>query len=140
MAFGSTVEREQAFPPERWKERTRQGSVDERWATFIAEEANGTLVGMVTVGAPKEATSFNIFGMWVRPSHRGRGLGGRLLDAALEFAERASPGATVELEVVRTQEAAVRTYESRGFRFTGATEPLGHSAPAVCHLMIRPGR
>lgn len=47
---------------------------------------------------------------WTDPSVRGRGVGGALLDAALEVA-----GSPVRLSVWHWRDAAIRLYESRDF-------------------------
>ena len=57
-------------------------------------------------------------GMGVARAHRSRGLGGRLLAAAVEHAWQA--GFTrLELEVFADNQAAIRLYESRGFEREG---------------------
>jgi ribosomal protein S18 acetylase RimI-like enzyme len=135
LAFGSTLERERAYPEERWKEWTRRGAAGERDATFVAEASDGRLLGMAVLAHVEGA--FHVFGMWVRPDARGRGLGGRLLDASLGWLEARFPEAPVLLSVNPEQGAAVALYRSRGFEFTGREEPLGHHAPAVTREMRR---
>jgi ribosomal protein S18 acetylase RimI-like enzyme len=78
--------------------------------------------------------------MWVSPSHRGRGIGGALLDTLLDWAARLDPGATVVLSVNPGQRAAAELYRSRGFRSTGVIEPLGHTPGEFVHEMVRPAR
>ncbi len=57
-------------------------------------------------------------GMGVLASHRGRGLGRRLMEAMLEGAERT--GLTrVELEVWASNVAAIRLYRAMGFEVEG---------------------
>lgn len=53
--------------------------------------------------------------MWLRPGHRGRGLGRRLLDALIDEA-RALGAARVRLDSERRLAAAVHLYRARGFR------------------------
>lgn len=134
MAFGSTLEREQAYPAERWQERARSSSSGDQQATFVATAPDGQLVGMATI--LRQPAGAGLFGMWVHPSRRGTGLGGRLLDTALRWLREIEPTATVTLEVNRQQGAAVGLYRSRGFEFSGHEQPLGHDPPAVAHEMV----
>ncbi len=136
LAFGSTLARESAYPPERWATWTREGAEGERTATWVAETANGEPVGMA--GVFFLDGEFHVWGMWVAPPFRGTGWGGRLLDELLRWVATTLSGARVRLEVNPEQEAAVRTYLSRGFRFTGSPRPLGHHPPAAVREMVRP--
>ena len=57
-------------------------------------------------------------GMGLLPAYRGRGLGARLLDEALSGAF--AQGLTrIELEVYRSNRAAIALYERRGFAHEG---------------------
>jgi ribosomal protein S18 acetylase RimI-like enzyme len=136
LAFGSTEARESAYADEHWASWARRGAGDLQEATFVAEEPPGPLVGMIGIfskdGHPQ------LWGMWVRPTHRGRGIGSRLVDTVLEWAGRAFPDVPVQLEVNPEQWDAVRIYRTRGFEFTGFEEPLGHHAPAIVRAMSRP--
>ena len=96
---------------------------------------SGRLVGMTVValltGVP------NLLGMWVEPAFRGRGVGGRLLDRAIAWIAETHPFIPVRLEVNPKQVRAIRLYQSRGFRFTGAVRPLGViSAHEVVQEMV----
>lgn len=136
QAFGSTLARELEFTKERWQERVTSGAMSDQQATFVAEAGGGSLVGMVVILLEK--TCFKIFAMWVAPSHRGQGLGGRLLDVALAWGRERSPDLPGLLQVNPKQAPAVHLYESRGFRRNGKTEPLGHIQGEVCEEMERP--
>ena len=136
LAFGSTLAREQAFEPSHWVDRVRQGASGTREGVWVAEGPGGALIGMI--GAfPKDGT-IHVFGMWVEPDMRQNGLGGKLLDALLDWASTEDPAADVMLSVNPSQLAAVRLYLSRGFQPTGVVEPLGHTPGAVVHEMRRP--
>lgn len=136
LAFGSTRAREAEYPDERWQDWARRGSTADREATFVAVEPAGRLVGMA--GAFAKSGSPQLWGMWVRPTHRGQGIGAQLMDALLAWADRAFPGSPAFLEVNPEQTRAVVIYRARGFEFTGIEEPLGHHAPAVVRQMVRP--
>lgn len=93
---------------------------------FVAE-ADGDLVAMAcTTPGRHEGNSrgqlmpqlCHIQMIFVRPTHWGRGIGGRLLDAVLEHAR--SLGRTrAQLWVVEDNERATRLYGHRGFTHTG---------------------
>jgi ribosomal-protein-alanine N-acetyltransferase len=70
----------------------------------------------------------------VHPEHRGTGVGGRLLDAALAgMVERG--GRVVFLEVRESNAAARALYESRGFEVI-ATRPAYYSRPVEDALIM----
>ncbi len=138
LAFGSTLAREQAYPEDLWKERTARSASSEEATTLLAIVPGDRPVGMVVAALVNEAP--HIFGMWVEPSWRGRGVGGRLLDEALEWTGQVRPTSEVQLEVNPNQAAAVALYESRGFVRTGAVSPLGHTAGESVIGMKRPSR
>ena len=145
--FSSTYEREAAFSEETWRERlTGSGK-----ATFVAqtsagvgekgrEEGGGDYVGTVTViagrnahasgipsGADAEKT-YLVFGMWVRPEHRRRGVGRRLMERILAWAENDAKDSAsgkmgrdgdrfeVWLSVQPADEPAKKLYAGLGFR------------------------
>ncbi len=73
-----------------------------------------------------------VWGMYVSPSHRDRGVGAQLLDAALQRA-RAMPGVEwVHLTVSSAAPGARRLYERAGFELWG-TEPeaIRHEGESV---------
>lgn len=135
LAFGSTLERETAYPEDRWRNWAESGALGDESATFVVEAADGRLLGMA--GLFTDRREYHIWGMWVSPEVRGQGLGRDLLDRALSWAESTHPRRAVRLDVNPAQRAAVRLYESRGFRPTGTTTPLGHDPPGVVQGMVR---
>jgi ribosomal protein S18 acetylase RimI-like enzyme len=135
LAFGSTLEVEQAFGDEVWIDRARESATSDHRATWVAVDDAGWVLGMV--GAHVETADASLFGMWVDPAARGSGLGGSLLDAVIGWLEARHPAATIALSVNPTFAAAVRLYESRGFTPTGASKPIDHTAGARCAVMVR---
>jgi ribosomal protein S18 acetylase RimI-like enzyme len=134
LAFGSTLERERNFDESTWVDRVHRGATSPNESTWVAEGPDGRLVGMIGV-FPKEE-KFHVVAMWVAPDHRGRGVGGQLLDGLLRWIVTSDPRATVLLSVNPSQLPAVRLYLSRGFRPTGIVEPLGHTPGVVLHEMV----
>jgi ribosomal protein S18 acetylase RimI-like enzyme len=135
MAFGSTLEAEAALSDAIWMERARESATSDHRATWVACADDGRMLGMV--GAHVEAQGPSLFGMWVEPAARGAGLGGRMLDALIGWVEARHPAAAISLSVNPTLAAAVRLYESRGFRATGASKAIDHTPGAHCAVMVR---
>lgn len=98
-------------------------------AVFVWEEG-GAPVGLVGVYRDthrKRAHRAGVWGMYVRPARRGRGIGAALLEAAIAHA-RTWPGVEcVDLSVSEGQLAATRLYESSGFH------PWGREERALIH-------
>lgn len=90
------------------------------------------IVGVYREQKMKAAHRAHVWGMYVRPEHRGRGLGAALLQAAVDHA-RDLPG-VMQLHLGATAAApgARRLYERLGFRRWG-TEPryLSHDGRIV---------
>jgi ribosomal protein S18 acetylase RimI-like enzyme len=135
-AFGSTLAREAPFAESLWRERIGGGGSGRRSATWVCVDRTGAFVGSLTAAVVDGA--FRLFAMWVAPEVRRQGAGGRMLDAALAWVGAIDPQAEVLLEVNPDESAAVRLYESRGFRFTGRTSPLDHTPGLVVREMKRP--
>ncbi|HTW56198.1 MAG TPA: GNAT family N-acetyltransferase [Thermoplasmata archaeon] len=137
LAFGSTLERESAYPDEKWRDWCRNGASDPHDATFVALH-DGRSVGMAGVFHAEDG--YHVWGMWVAPAQRRAGVGTALLRFALEWVALRAPGVPVLLDVNPTQEGAVRLYRAHGFEFTGDAQPLGHDPPASARRMVLPGR
>ncbi len=135
LAFGSTLATEEAFPDELWQSRTLRGAEAPDQATLVAVAPTGELVGMAVLTLTDSGG--NLYGMWVEPAWRGRGLGGKLLDAALAWAARRHAAPTVRLEVNPRQAAAVHLYRSRGFESSDRSRPLEHTAGELVREMVR---
>jgi ribosomal protein S18 acetylase RimI-like enzyme len=67
----------------------------------------------------KAAHKVHLWGMYVRPDVRRRGLGRRLLDAALERTRTMIGASSVRLSVSEAAGEAKRLYERAGFRVWG---------------------
>ena len=83
----------------------------------VADDA-GTAVGLCTIeragpGARTEVAHVGVLGVYVRASHRGRGIGRALIAAVLEAAS--GTFSVVKLDVFATNPKAQRLYESFGF-------------------------
>lgn len=68
---------------------------------------------------PKVRHIAHLVGMMVTPAHQGTGIGGALLDAALARLRAERGLALVTLSVTRSNDRAVKLYESRSFERYG---------------------
>ncbi|XAL98919.1 GNAT family N-acetyltransferase [Phycisphaeraceae bacterium D3-23] len=94
-------------------------------AAFGAFDDTAGLVGSVGVGLHtklKENHKASVWGMYVAPAFRRRGVGRRLMAEAITFAQAAQGIAAVQLSVSASAPGAQRLYESLGFVVWG-TEP-----------------
>jgi len=137
LAFGSTLEREARYPPERWQARMARDAGARDAAAWVVV-VDGSFVGLVSAG--RVEGEWHLFEMWLRPALRGKGLGARLLDRILAWIGTAEPGASVHLDVNPDQGAAYRLYESRGFEPDGTQAPLPHSPGHLTVGMVRATR
>jgi ribosomal protein S18 acetylase RimI-like enzyme len=113
-AFGSTYQREAAFPRTVWVERVRQPSN----ATFMCA-ADGESCGMVTVVRDGNDSQLGwLVGMWVAPTARGTGAADLLMTAVLQWSGQACL-TTVRLHVTDGNDRAERMYRRHGFVPTG---------------------
>ena len=116
-AFGSTLEREQLFTDEEWRERLARANA----ATFLAK-IDGLDIGIVVAAASDDGGA-GLYAMWVAPDARGQGVGDKLVTTAVNWArERAFKRIT--LGVSDFNAAAIRLYERHGFEPTGETGAL----------------
>ena len=130
-AFGSTLARESEFNAAAWRSRL-QGFAGRPGQVFI-DEIDGNPVGVVGIGRSELPDDAMLWGMWVDPTVRGRGVGARLVDAAIEWA-LANECSTVTLWVMRSNDSALRLYERHGFDFQADT---GRDAPDGCADELR---
>ncbi|MEV6241324.1 GNAT family N-acetyltransferase [Lentzea sp. NPDC051838] len=108
--FGSTLAREQAYTEDDWRDSVERGL---KLVALTPEP-----VGLV--GAASQPTGLHLYSMWVRRSHRGRGVGEALVNGVLTWA--AEQGwKVVRLRVYDDNLPARRLYKRLGF--VDAEEP-----------------
>lgn len=117
-AFGSSYEEEKEFPSS-----TLEGRLQVRpdRGVFGAFEAT-TLVGLVGLGREDKRKLEHkalIWGMYVAPQARGKGIGRALLLEALALARSAPAIRQVNLCVNASNAPAIQLYESVGFKKFG---------------------
>lgn len=122
-AFGSSYAAEADQPDDHWTGRAVLGAAGERSVTFFAM-VDESVVGLVSAYRPDPARlSAELVSMWVSPAHRRAGVAVELVKAVVGWAHQTGM-ASVELWVTRGNDAAVRLYETVGFRLTGDHQPL----------------
>ena len=84
---------------------------------FIAENHEDP-VGFICVDYPDATFSSKIDNLHVLPEHKGRGAGSLLLAEAQTWA-RTKAARQLHLQVLDSNVAAIRFYESKGWEFTG---------------------
>jgi RimJ/RimL family protein N-acetyltransferase len=84
-------------------------------AVFVAED-EGRIVGRLSIARDQHPASHHVadLGLMVAASHRRRGIGTSLLDAAVHWA-RGAGVRKLELHVFPWNEAAIKLYENYGF-------------------------
>lgn len=83
------------------------------------------LIGMIVCvfnGRLKTRHVADIFGVYVRADHRGKGVGTRLLEHALLLIRKNKRVVKVKLAVNPEQRVAVKLYKKAGFVVTGRTK------------------
>ncbi|WP_291381530.1 GNAT family N-acetyltransferase [Demequina sp.] len=130
VAFLETLESSRELDPDFWRERASNGAKSEVVAQLVAED-DGVWVGSVAVlvrrrgdtdhhGVVSTEDRADVVGVYVRPTHRGKGV----LDALLAHAAnwtRAAGFDTLTLDVHRDNPHARSAYARCGFVETGRT-------------------
>jgi RimJ/RimL family protein N-acetyltransferase len=97
------------------------------------------VIGVYRDDRPKTRHKMHVWGAYVTPTYRGRGLGRRLLEAAVAHA-REIPGVTVlHISVTDAAPAARHLYERAGFEAWGSEpEALRHEGRTVTehHMLL----
>jgi ribosomal protein S18 acetylase RimI-like enzyme len=135
-AFGSTLEEEQSFGQPEWVAWI-QGWEGVTNALYVAEvEDDGAWVGRAGGSRTGEEGRAHLYGMWVDPAWRTRGVGTRLVHEVLGWA--GSWGArSMVLGVTETNDGAARFYERLGFADTGLRHPLREGSPLSVRILRR---
>lgn len=115
-AFGSSVADERRLPAEVVAERLAAGHT---FGAFAAGQPVG-MAGFVAEAGEKRRHKGMLWGVYVRPAWRGRGIAGRLVDRVVAHAQGRVE--LLHLSVVAGNASARRLYEARGFAAYGLEE------------------
>ena len=120
-AFASNYEEELAFPDEIWISRLTSAYERNGNMTLFAE-VEGELVGMAGAHWSKRLRLRHVaevYGVFVSPERRGRGVAAALLRRLLDELRALDQIEKVNLSVNSELTAAMRLYASLGFEFVG---------------------
>lgn len=112
-AFGSSAEEEESYEPEIWKERIHN---------VIFATQTDRIVGMLSCvirNRVKTRHIADIFGVFVLPAFRRRGIANRLLSEAISYIEEHPEVTKIQLTVNSDQLPAVGLYSKNGFMPVG---------------------
>ncbi|MRN53168.1 GNAT family N-acetyltransferase [Paenibacillus monticola] len=121
-AFGSTYEREVEFSLETIVERIKPSKDKFVLGAF---DSSGSLVGIVTFmreNSLKAVHKGNVYGMYVAPEMRGKGLGKLLMLELITRARDCEGLEQINLTVVSDNDSAKKLYKSVGFKVYGVEQ------------------
>jgi len=142
--FIGTVHEREPLPLEWWTSRLSEDpdATAMVFGAFVDARLAG-VAGLKLESRERIRHKSSLFGMFVLPEARGRGIARALVEAVLEQA-RATPGMrVVQLTVTESNAPAIRLYESCGFRPFG-TEPfavrVGERFVSLVHMWCAVGQ
>jgi ribosomal protein S18 acetylase RimI-like enzyme len=135
-AFAIAADTESARPDREWEELARESERADSVVVYAAIDG-GRWLGMAAGRwHDREQGIAHLWGTWVDPELRGRGVGERLVDAVRGWA--AAHGARfLRLGVITAEGDATPFYERLGFARTGEVAPLRRDPARVVHYLIR---
>jgi ribosomal protein S18 acetylase RimI-like enzyme len=113
-AFGSTYESEAACLMSDWEDRLAAPGA---FGAYMGNDIVGMARFVQDSGSEKERHKGAVYGMYVAPQARGRGIGSALLSALIEHASGVVE--QLRLGVVDDNKAAIRLYQKHGFEIYG---------------------
>jgi ribosomal protein S18 acetylase RimI-like enzyme len=126
-AFGITLAEAEKNGEADWRRRAEGPGPS--FMAFVDEQP----VAMGGLHAPEGSADAFVWGMWVDPEWRGRGLASRILHEVLNRAQR--KGCGVVLHVTEGNDRARRLYEAHGFASTGEWAPLRDGSELRIEMM-----
>ena len=136
-AFAGTYFDTVQHPADHWAERAAAGSAGGSSAIYLAHAPDGP-VGMAGAYQPAdEPDTRRIYGVWIERRLRTQGLGRRLLETLIGWAD-GSGAERCDLWVAESNAPAVALYQRLGFQDTGLRQSMP-SNPAVSERkLVRP--
>jgi ribosomal protein S18 acetylase RimI-like enzyme len=118
-AFSSSEEEHRVLPMEEVRRRLGSPTGD---SFVVGAFSDGRLAGMAGFHrerGPKSRHKARVWGVYLTPSHRGTGIGRRMMEKVLQRAEEIQGIEQVLISVSSTQTAATGLYRSLGFQLFG---------------------
>jgi len=113
LAFGSSYEEEEGLAEDEWKRR-----INNALFALSKDKPVGMIVYVVNHKIKTQHFA-NIFGTYVKKEYRGKGIGKKLIESAIDNIQENVNVSKIELTVNPEQKAAVRLYEKCGFELVG---------------------
>lgn len=103
---------------------------DPHSATFLAFDSDNPvgMAGIVRQENPKMRHKAFLWGMYISASHRGQGIGAKLVENILDVAKKSDTIIQVHLTVVSENAGAIQLYKKFGFE-TWGKEPRAFKTP-----------
>lgn len=119
-AFISSASERAALPLHWWEERlaVRADGTDAVWGAFDADRLVG-VAGLSRESREKVAHKATLFGMYLIPQFRGRGIADKLVEGVLQHARSREGLTLVQLTVTEGNRSARALYERHGFMAFG---------------------
>ncbi|GLW35428.1 GNAT family N-acetyltransferase [Actinoplanes regularis] len=120
-----------------WQERAAAEATSDHGATFVACDESNDWVGSASAEPLAEVPDHaHIHAVYVRAGHRGpAGLGARLVEVAIRFAEQHIDVSRLTLGVHEGNARALAFYRRIGFRMTDKVIPYRPNPVERCHIM-----
>lgn len=136
-AFANSYEKLSARTEEEWQEKATKYSGGTKEKVFIAT-SEGKAIGMMGFFEKSEGIA-NIFGVYVNPQYRGKGVSNVLMEVILKSLKQGSDFSKIELTVNKDQLAAVGFYKRHGFEIIGEIKDVKIGDGSNCdeYLMRR---
>ena len=118
-----------------WPARAFLAELEAKHIRYVAARADDKLVGYAGISrlGRKKPYEYEIHTVGVDPAYQGQGIGRRLLDELLDFAD----GGVVYLEVRTDNEPALALYDSAGFARIGLRRRYYRVSGADAYTMRR---
>ncbi|MBV8034807.1 GNAT family N-acetyltransferase [Roseateles sp.] len=107
---------------EAWQQRLAAPAVAGSPELLLVAERDGQLLGnagLHPAGVQLRRRHVMMLGIAVAPDARGRGVGGALMAALLDYADNWAQALRIELTVYHDNQRAIRLYERHGFEHEG---------------------
>ena len=134
-AFGSTLDFERRHGQAAWIGWI-EGWEGARNALFVAERGP-EWIGMAVGSRAGDEPDAHLYGMWVDPAWRARGIGARLVDRGPRMGSARGVQRSVILSVTETNAGAAAFYERLGFVDTGDRHRLREGSDLTVRVMSR---
>lgn len=132
-AFGSLLEYQFGYDDSHWQQRLVGVHKAKDFPAFAVSAKEPAGMAWAVIEASEEPAG-QIFQMWVKPSHRGSGIGRLIMEHLLDWFKSNSV-ACVSLEVTCGNSSARVLYESCGFLPFGRPQPLREGSKLLAQEM-----